>query len=568
MSIGVFAVVLLLISTMLAAGMRGVLLGKRREVAVQEANRLIEMARSLSYDEVGLASNDPTIPSDPEIVDQSGTASYLVDDSTSAYEPIIWAATSADHPLNPHTITVDRGATQLTSHVYVTGVETDGQPPFDMKRVLARVEWREDGTEGPSNVVRAQSFVDESGLVNPPGAPSSSPCPSGDPSCGGVGNVPIEASTLASAGTISARTDRGSLLNLVDAVLPTDPVVVGLPSSRGRASHHGVSDITCTSESFYLQDPVGTQYGGDTVSASADDDGVTAKPEDPADQSKPGSFSVSGLDAVDELVAQTGLASPISCHASATDSDGMTPTDDGLPYERGQADGPSVVTMTEDISGANLLSDTLTVLSLDAASAEQSIDHALDGGRQDVLSTASGSFGNLQVLSEPGKIPSGLVRVGAFDYSASATASDGTPAAPQVSVPGGLTIDVFDPEADIPAATCTSRTGSYCTIAFDPLADGFSAAAEGSVTANLGLTTLSYEIDVQAFPAPAVTDGEIGANGERRWTAEYTALQISTRLRIAVTVDALLGTEVLLTDTLLDLGLGKVSAAGCTGVGC
>lgn len=551
-SIGVFAVVLLLISTMLAAGMRGVLLGKRREVAVQEANRLIEMARSLSYDEVGLASNDPTIPSDPEIVDQSGTLSYLVDGPSSIYEPIIWAATSTDHPFNPHTTSVARGSTDLTNHVYVTGVDTDGDGSFDMKRILARVEWREEGSQGPKNEVRSQTFVDESGLVE---------CPSGDPSCGGGGNVPIETSTDASAGTISARSDRGDLDALIDAVLPADPVVAGLPSSRGQGSLHGVSDITCTSESFYLQDPTGTQYGGDTVSVSADDDGVTAKPEDPPDQSKTGSFSVAGGDAVDDLVTQTGLSSPISCHASASDSDGLPPTDDGLPYERGQADGPTLVTMTEDISGAGLLSDTLTVLSLDTTSVEQSIDHALVDGRRDAVSSASGSFGNLEVLSEPGSIPDGLVRVRAFDYSATATASDGAPPAPQVSVPGGITIDVFDPEGDIPSTTCTSYSGSYCTITFDPLAGGFSATAVGSVTANLGLTTLSYDIDVQAFPAPSVTDGEIGVNGERRWTAEYTALQISSRLQIEYG-------GILLTDSLVDLNLAKVSASGCTGVGC
>lgn len=553
---------------MLAAGMRGVLLGKRREVAVQEANRLVELARSLSYDEVGLASDDPTIDTDPAIVDRDGRKSYLVDAATGTYEPILFAATAANHPFNPHTTAVDRGATQLTNAVYVTGVDTDGDGGFDMKRVLVRVEWREDGSRGAVNEVRSQSFVDESGLVNPPGGPSPSSCPSGDPSCSGVGNLPIEVSALTSAGTISARSDRGDLVNLVDAVLPTTPVVAGLPVSRGESVLRGVSDITCTTESFSLQDPSGAQYGTETVTVSADDDGVTAKPEDPPDRSWSGSFAVTGSDAVDELVTETSLGGSISCHASASDSDGALPTDDGLPYERGRATGPSGVTMTEDVSGAGLTSDTLTVLSLGASSVDQSIDYLLTSGRRDVASTASGSFGGATMLSEPGAMPNGLVRVGAFDYSASATASDGTPSSPQVSVPGGITIEVFDPEGDIASGTCTSRTGDYCTITYDPLAGGVSASAQGVVTADLGLTKLIYDIDVQGFPAPAVTDGAIGANGERHWSAEYTGLQISTRLQVEVTVDEILGTTVLLTDSLVDLNLGKVSASGCAGVGC
>ena len=60
-AMGIFALVASFMGQMLVGGFRGVLLGKRREVATQEANRMAEVARSLAYDQIGLVQTDPTL---------------------------------------------------------------------------------------------------------------------------------------------------------------------------------------------------------------------------------------------------------------------------------------------------------------------------------------------------------------------------------------------------------------------------------------------------------------------------------------------------------------------------
>jgi hypothetical protein len=63
-------------------------------------------------------------------------------------------------------------------------------------------------------------------------------------------------------------------------------------------------------------------------------------------------------------------------------------------------------------------------------------------------------------------------------------------------------------------------------------------------------------------------NGVTGANGEKRWSAQYTPVSISARLSTELTVNALLGLKVSLTDTSVDLNLGTVSAEACAGTTC
>lgn len=550
MSIGVFALVVILISGMLATGMRGVLLGKRREVASHEATRVLETARSLSYDEIGLSPDDPTIDTDERIQTVNGIKQYLVDEAAGSYEPIIWATNTQNHPFNPHTTTVKRGSTTLTNYVYVTGVDTTGDGVFDLKRILTRVEWDDSGTQGPANEVRAQTYVDEGGLVPV------------------VHSSPMSAQTLASVGTASVRSDRGDPANLVDAAaLPLDPVIASLPTSSGETTSRAVSSVGCTAQSAYLQGATNT-YGQHSVAASADDDALTATPEQQS-QSWSGNDAVNGNDDVDALVVETSVSNDLACRADVSDDDGAAPTDDGLPYQKGTSTGPNTVTMTEDLSGADLTSTTLTVLALTSQSAAQEIDHATVSGAREIGATSEGSVGDIAVLRTAGALPDGLVKVNGFGFSASATASEGTPSsAPSVQVPGGITVKVYDPNGAIPTGTCTSRADGYCTVTFDPTAPGFSGLSvkvDDSVTKNLGLTILHYSIDVRAFP-PATTNEQIDPQtGARRWSAEYRALSVSARLRVEVLES---GSPVILTDSIVDLSLGTVSATGCSGVGC
>jgi len=128
-------------------------------------------------------------------------------------------------------------------------------------------------------------------------------------------------------------------------------------------------------------------------------------------------------------------------------------------------------------------------------------------------------------------------------------------------------VRIYDPASLVPG--CTSRSGGYCVVVVDPTADGFagfSRSLDSSELQNLGLTTLTYQIDVNALPpSQDPLNGVTGLNGETTWQAQYTAVSVSVRLKIEV--DALL-TTVLLTDSQVDLTLGTVSAYACRGIPC
>jgi hypothetical protein len=74
--------------------------------------------------------------------------------------------------------------------------------------------------------------------------------------------------------------------------------------------------------------------------------------------------------------------------------------------------------------------------------------------------------------------------------------------------------------------------------------------------------SLAYTTTIDILP-PAKTDadGEIGPNGERRWTAEYTPIAVSASLDSSVLGISLIDVDV-------DFNLGQVSAKACAGATC
>jgi hypothetical protein len=113
---------------------------------------------------------------------------------------------------------------------------------------------------------------------------------------------------------------------------------------------------------------------------------------------------------------------------------------------------------------------------------------------------------------------------------------------------------------------CTGRSGSYCRITVNPSV-GVTAEVSGSFAANLGLTTVAYSTEVKALP-PTVDGlaGTTGPNGEKRWTAEYTAVSISTHLTITLSIPPL--EPVKLQESAVDLRLASVGAHACAGQTC
>lgn len=573
-AIGIFGLVSAFVSGMLATGLRGTLLAKRREVAIQEASRLLELARSLSYNELGLAqpSADPTISTDTAIQSQGGVLSYLIDDADpDLWEPIMWALNPTGHPFNPHRSSFKRGATTLTRYVYVSGHDANYDGAVDFKRVSVRVTWNEAGTQGPVPEVRAQTYIHPGGLVSAPtGASGSGPTgPSGSGTTTGL--TPMTADASAASVTGAVKSARGDLATLTNAVLPANPVLLTQPTSQGRTTFRALSTVDCASTSTFLQG--GATHGRHPAVAFADDDSRTDAEENPPDTSWSGSppDSIGGGTDVDDLVVETSFASSVSCHASALPPVGAPPPeDDRLPHERGTGSGPTTLTMTEDLTGAGLPSSLLTILEAPNPTITQDIDHALVSGTREIWAASTvNNGGATRVMVIPGVMEQGLVRVDPFSYDASLAASPLTPSrAPDVNVSAPIQLQVFDPAAAIPS--CTSRSGSYCNLTIDPLAAGFTGRnvdVSGSVLANGGLTNVGFKVTVQALPpnvGPAA--GTLGPDGERRWVADYVPLAVTTELTIDVTVLGA-GTVTLVRST-ADLGFGQVSVDGCAGAVC
>lgn len=519
----------------LAGGLRGVLGSKRREVATQEANRVLELARSLSYGAVGLVSTDATVgtcasPADPFLSCQSSKLSYLI--STGTYEPLVWATNPSGHPFNPHQLAVARGSTDLTRYVYVTGVDSNGDGSIDMKRVIARVSWDNSGSPGRENEVRAQTLISPSGAI---------------PSGAGDSTTPLTGDSFASGGTL---TISSALLGL------NNPLNVTLPTSTGNSRFRAVSSMNCTSKSAAINALDLVDLSGEPVTVAADDDSRTATPSDPPSQSKTAALDIpSGV--VQNLMGSL-VQSPVACEADVED----------YGHELGTASplATPVTAQTNVLGLGGLLNWLLTIANVQTAAVSQQIDHEIVSDQREAYSRAAAATGAVNILKLPSAgITDGLVQLDALSYAASVRAADGTPsAAPSITSPA-LTLKIYDNGNKI--SGCTSRSGGYCNLTVNPAASGFTGVTytvSHNFTQLLGLNiiNISYTTAVSILPpTKSPVAGETGANGEKRWTAEYTPVAVSSSLDASV-----LGTSLI--DVDVDMTLGTVSAKACAGSTC
>jgi prepilin-type N-terminal cleavage/methylation domain-containing protein len=527
-SIGVFAIIATFMAQTLATGMHGVLLGKRREIATQEANRVLEIARSLSYNAVGLIQTDPSITSDDEIETQGGKLSYEVN---SAWEPIMWSTNPSGHPFNPHIQDVTRGSTQLRRYVYVTGVNTDSDATtFELKRVLAQVEWTGGGTAGPDNFVRAQTLINESGLVLE------------------GGTSPLTAETFATGGSLKVNS---SLLGLLST-----PVEVGLPTSRGESSFRIVSSTNCTTSSARIAALNLVDLPGYSAAAAADDDSRTATPSNPAPDSESGVLTIPG-GAVLNLLGPV-INSPVSCEAEA----------DGLAHEEGAGSALSVLNA---VGSAGLLG-VLNLANVSTSPVTQEITHETVNDQREVAASAGGSFGQVRLLQLTA-LSEGLVQFDSINFGATVRGAEGTPSAAPTVTASDFTLRVHNSgnTAGTPCAggsiagISATQSGSYCVITVDLENAGFPGLSI-DITRSFGiplLANLSSAIKIDILPvAKSPIAGVTGPNGERRWSAEYSPITVSASLDAST----LLGIPLI--DADVDLRLGGVSAKACAGATC
>lgn len=543
---GVFAVVSLMVAGMLTTGLRGVLLGKRREVATEEANKTLEIARSLSYDQIGLVSTDPTIGTDTSIVTNPSGGTLkgtMISTSPQLWEPLVFATNPSGHPFNPHTVQVTRGSTQLTRSVYVTAADTDGDSVADAKRVYVKVAFVNTGTAGPENVVRAQTLINQSGVIQQQG--------------GAGGLSPLTGETLATGGSL--RID-SALLGL------TAPLEVSLATSSGDSVFRAVSSTNCTTRSTAIQALNLVDLPAKSVTVTADDDAASATPSNPAAQTDTGVLSIP-IGVVRDLVGAV-VNSPVSCEAAA----------EPLATEEGEGAAIGVLNPKTTVLGLGGLINWLYELaSVSTMPVGQSVTHEIVSDQREVVATSTTGVGQVQIQKIP-LIPSGLVQIDALTTTAQVRGAAGTPSqAPSVTTPS-FVVRVFDNGSLLGAGCLTglsgeaglsaSRSGSYCVYTVNTAAAGFNGFSIGPISHNftqllgLNLVEIAYTTSVDVLPpAKSPQAGTAGPNGEKRWSAEYTPLKVSASLDVGALGISLIDADV-------NLNLGSVKSEACAGVTC
>jgi hypothetical protein len=547
-AMGVFSIVAVFMTQTLGTGLRGVLGGKRREIAIQEGQRLLEIARSLSYDAIGLASSDATINTDTAIQTQNfGTPAVAKKAFRSGadWEPILFVANPAGHPFNPHIADFTRGSSDLTRYVYVTGIDDDGDGAFDLKRVTARVTWNDAGSRGPKNEIRVQTIVSEASLI-----------------ATGTGTTTTRLTGGAFASGPTVTVGASTLLGL------NAPLNIALPTTTGDSDYRAVSKTNCTAKSLAMNVLDVLDLPAESVAVSADDDSRTTTSATPASQSKPGALAIPG---VGNLLAQA-INSPVSCEANVNTL--------GHELGTGAALSTALNTQTNILGLGGLIDWLLTLASVQGEPVTQQIDHQVVSGQREVSSQSSAALGLVQALKLPfGGLNNGLVQIDALSYGASVRGAEATPsAAPAITAPN-FVIRVFDSGSRLGAACTTgltltpgitaARSGSYCVYTVNPVASGFTGVhipVTHNFTSLLGLNVVSVaytiEVDILA-PAKNGVAGTTQANGEKTWSAEYTPLSVTASLDVGVPLLSLN-----LVDADVDLNLGTVQAQACAGATC
>lgn len=552
-AIALFGMVMILMTTMVAGSLRGVLLGKQRSVATAFGNRVVEQARNLEYDDVGLIASDTTLATDPLIVTIDGLKKYATDDPCSAgtrYEPIEYATNAAGHPYNPHMVQTQQGSTRLTRYVYVTGVDETCPPDgvVDYKRVIVRTVFSDPALPSTaiSNEVRAESFISPKS----PGSPGSPPQDSSLPPLSGLAAV---------RGAVSDVTFDTAPSGADSSSPSADRLTMGLTRSQGGTGVIAVSQVDCLATSPRLS-AGDDQIGNHSLALSADDDPTTASPGNgPYSDTRPHNDTPTG-DLNGYLVEQS-VTSITNCTADAQ----PWPK---LPNASGYADLASTATFAADVTGLGLPVSTVELVKAVGSRSAQQIEHSgTTQAARTIGLEGSSSLTELTALrSTVGSFAaaSGLLQVRPHLITAVATAaaSTGTVA---LSAGTGLDVDVFDPGMTL--TSCQSRpTPAYCRIRIRPDDPGFTGRSV-DVAENMESDQHSYSFQTHIdFAAPSL--GSRVTGGGTVYEATYRPMTASTRLilRVLDLTNPLAPVYKTVFDAKVEIDLGEIVARACHGV--
>ncbi|MGH8973702.1 MAG: hypothetical protein ACRD0C_10925 [Acidimicrobiia bacterium] len=490
-ALGLVFGVLIGLLTALSTGVRGVVTGRQRSVAISIANEVMETARSRSYAEVGHdLDSDPTLASDPAI---QGSVPNLVytDVSPGPDEQLAGsivdagaAAGSATNPLfpfSPHRWQTVRESTTYTASVYVTLVTPSSGDPY--RRLTVSVTWQRspDATAATLGEVRLSSYLFNA--IQPP-----------DPLFAGLAEA--DAGTVTVTGTLSG-------IDLSDARL-------WFPFSHGEVDSRFVRRVTGFAGTTRAFMNLGSgsasgctvSNGGLTAECTAtkaetgsDNDAATA----PADHNTAGPTIDPGgsLGAGDKLTFALGAGgarslstarSCWSCYGTGTDDD------DRLPYQWGQATGPDSLSL--GFTAGPVAGSLLTSAAACVTCSTVTLDRDDVSGATRLLSTAAVAHPPIDLVPLDGAPAgyAGMVRFGATNVGTTATSGPGALAPSFTASPVSVQIyGTTTPTPGYQALTITPGTPSETTSHADMLVSGAQVVMDATVRSGpaVTLSTLS-----------------------------------------------------------------------------
>jgi type II secretory pathway pseudopilin PulG len=455
----VFGVVVALLATV-NTGIRGVVTGRQRSVALSIANEVMETARSRSYADVGHdLDSDPTLAADPAI---TGTVPNLLYANPSPAPPeelvgsVVDAGIAAGinanplFPFSPHRWTSLREATTYTTTVYVTWVVPASGDPYRRLTVLVTWDKSLNAPQALPATVRLSSFLFN--VTQPP-----------DPLFVGLAE--------ADAGTVTV-VNRAPTGDLTDARLWL-PYAHGEIDSRfvRRATGYAGTARSVTKLRSGLVSGCTMSNGGLTAECAgvkaetgSDNDAATAPPDhDPLATADPGGTLTAGAALTSSLGAGTARSlstarSCWSCYGPGVDDDDL------LPYQWAQATGPATLSMP--FTAGAVTGSLVTAGGACITCSTVTLDRDDVSGARRLATTAAVAHPAIDVVTLAGAIVgyAGMVRVGPTSVATSATSGPGA-LAPSFTA-GAVAVQVYDTTTVLPgyrAMTITPGTPSETT---------------------------------------------------------------------------------------------------------
>lgn len=524
----VFAVVLGLLSA-LGTGVKGMVTGRQRNVAVAIANEIIESARARPYNAVGHdLDSDPTLAGD---VDLAGTApAYVYTDLGGAPNERLAAsvvdagvnAGSMSNPLfpfSPHRWQRVSEGTTFTASVYVSDVTPAAGDPY--KRVTVAVSWDRAQTSAaiPARVLLSSFLFD---AVQPP-----------DPLLAGLAEA--DGGTLTVTGILSGMDLDVARLNLPYAQGEIDSRFVRRTTGFAVTAGSLLSVISGTVPGCTVAaGGRSAECPGTKAETSSDNDSGTAPPDRDASGpvSAPGGSVSAGplaITAGGGNVSALGTArSCWACYGAGVDDD------DRLPFQWATAAGPASVTVPFSVS--SITGSLLTVAAgCTSDCARATLDRDDVAGSTRLLTSAAVAHPALDLVTVSGS--PAMVKVATNTVSAAAVSGPGAPAPTTTGSP--FVVQLYS----------TALPAGYRNVTVTP---GTPSETTSSASFTRGLTT-RIDMDATVRSGPSATSATSAGGAVTTAEAALTHwLTITVRLKIT----NLLAT---LADLVVELDFGRVA---------